>query len=51
MRVVNELLIDLVGAEELRWDGYGTEPTGDCTFLCGKGNENYELGRDFFVHK
>jgi hypothetical protein len=39
--------LDLVG----RWEGSGTEPAGEYTFLYGKGNENRELGTVSFVHK
>jgi hypothetical protein len=24
--------LDLVGVQEVRWDGGGTEPAGECTF-------------------
>jgi exonuclease III len=43
--------LDLVGVQEVRWEGSGTEPVGEYTFLYGKGNENQELGTGFFVHK
>jgi hypothetical protein len=40
-----------LGAQEVRWDGGGTERAGEYTFFYGKGNENYELGTGIFVHK
>jgi hypothetical protein len=30
--------------QEVRWEGGGSEPTGENTFFYGKGNENHELG-------
>jgi hypothetical protein len=35
--------LDLVGVQEVRWEGSGTEPAGEYTFFYGKGNENHEL--------
>jgi exonuclease III len=29
--------LDLVGVQEVRWGGGGTEPTGEYTFFFGKG--------------
>jgi exonuclease III len=40
--------LDLVGMQEARWDGGGTEPAGEYKFFYGKGNENNELGTGFF---
>jgi hypothetical protein len=41
----------LVGVQDVRWEGGGTEPVGKYTFLYGKENENHELDKVFFVHK
>jgi hypothetical protein len=40
---------DLVGVQEVRWEGCGTEPAGEYKFFYGKGNENHELGTGFFL--
>jgi exonuclease III len=41
---ISKYKLDLVRVQEVRWDGGGTEPAGEYTFLHGKWNENHELG-------
>jgi hypothetical protein len=51
MKIWRELArykLNLVGVQEVRWEGGGTEPAGEYTFFYGKGNENNKLGTDFF---
>jgi hypothetical protein len=48
---ISKYKLALVGVEEVRWDGGGTERAGEHTFFYGKGDENHELGTGFLVHK
>jgi hypothetical protein len=48
---VSKYKLDLLGVQEVRWGGGGTEPAGEYTFSYRKGNENHDLGTGFFVHK
>jgi hypothetical protein len=44
LRELSRYRSDLVGVQEVRWEGSGTEPTGEYIFLYGKGIESHELG-------
>jgi hypothetical protein len=51
LRELARYKLDLVGVQEVRWEGSSTKPAGEYTFFYGKGNENHKLGTGFFVHK
>ena len=42
--------LDLVGVQEVRWDKGGMVRAGDYDYFYGNGNENHQLGTEFFVH-
>jgi hypothetical protein len=44
---ISKYKLDLVGAQEVRWDRGGNQPGGEYIFLYGKGNENHELVQVF----
>jgi hypothetical protein len=39
-RELSRYKLDLAGMQEVRWEGGGTEPSGEYTFFYGMGNEN-----------
>jgi hypothetical protein len=46
-RELSKYRLDLVGVQEVRWEGGGTEAAGEYTFFYGNRNENHELGTGF----
>jgi exonuclease III len=50
-RELSTYRLDLVGVQEVRWDGCGTELAGKYIFHYGKRNENLIRHKVSFVHK
>jgi hypothetical protein len=42
--------LEVMGVQGIWWAKGGKVRARDCNFLCGKGNENHQLGACCFVH-
>jgi hypothetical protein len=48
---ISKYKLNLLGVQEVSWDGGGTESAGEYTFFYEKGNENHKIGTGYFVHR
>jgi hypothetical protein len=48
LKALSKYKLDLVGVQEVRWEGSDTETVGEYTFFYGKGKDKHELGTGFF---
>jgi hypothetical protein len=50
-RALSKYKLNLMGVQEVWWEGGDTAPPGEYTFFYGKGTESHAFGTGFLVHK